>query len=225
MAIILGHIAVAAIPATAAPKTARSELVSAAAQIELVGLETGYGYDGFGNVRYEFTWVLLLKSGDAVRDSEAITTPGGLAAHRRANPDSWTKWRKVGRSVEMLTNGRWKAFDRVSGPPPRQLAGSFSRTSTSVGAGTAAQLSATMVFDGKRFASARSAGSITAGHGGGGVTTSGRSGSQGTYSIDGYVITLRHDDGQVAESTVFTHPTDHDIVWIGGQTYTRDHDD
>jgi hypothetical protein len=79
-----------------------------------------------------------------------------------------------------------------------------------------------MTFDrAGRFTTSGGAGSISSTDNGGSVSSnSRRAPGRGTYSIEGFVLTLRHDDGRVEHRSIVTHPKDRCVVWIDGAPYT-----
>ena len=220
-------------PAPAAAVNAKGVSAAFAAstkRVEMVGfsLDTGYSWDG--SVRYDFNPVVLLRSGDAVRDIGAMSDRRGLDGHRKASPAKWTKWRRAGQKIETLDGNKWEELGSLRHmqrplPASTRLSGSFSRTSAGTTQGFSAISWSNMVFERSgRFSSGGGSGSMSRSHDGrAGVATSDkRAAGGGTYAIDGFMLTLRHDDGQVEYRSIVTHPTDGKIIWIDGAAYTRD---
>jgi carotenoid cleavage dioxygenase-like enzyme len=53
------------------------------------------------------------------------------------------------------------------------------------------------------------------------VVTSGTAAERGgQYEIDGYVLTLRYQDGRVEQRLIVTDAADPKVVWIDGNGYT-----
>ena len=92
-------------PSTVAPAAGAADRLAALDSIGFHSRAT-MGIGGF--IGLEIFPVLLLRSGELVRDVEALATPGGLAAHRAANPESWTVWRRSAGKVELQTSEGWR---------------------------------------------------------------------------------------------------------------------
>jgi hypothetical protein len=53
--------------------------------------------------------VVLFDGGYATYDASIVTqSPIDAAAHRKANPDSWTQWRRISGQVELKTSSGWQ---------------------------------------------------------------------------------------------------------------------
>jgi hypothetical protein len=214
-------------PTPAPPKGGEvtSEASGVADQIETVSFWTKTGVGFGGSLTFDPTPIVLFRNGDALFDIEGLKFPGGLAAHRSAKPDDWTKWRRSGGKFEILGKKGWNklpyntAMDRL----PRGFL--LERAYQSVGGGGNLAVGGTssviawsnLTFDRSgNFSSGGGAGSSTDG-----VVTSGSAASQqGRYSIDGYTLTLRYGDGRVEIRMIVADPKDTGVIWLDGTGYT-----
>ncbi|ESQ93603.1 hypothetical protein ABAC460_00610 [Asticcacaulis sp. AC460] len=212
--------------AAAAPAAAK---VSAAPVKGILGyglIQTaGMGYGGM--VTIKFVPAVLFSSGDILLDVTGLSDP---AAHRAANPDDWSNWRKTGGIYEYRgASGQWrpilgnKVWTQV--PDTSGLQGRFTATggggNLAVG-GTDAVFVETsysflpggrMVRDG--VASASSSFGDTS-------TVTGASGGRpGRYVIEGLALKITYDDGHRESRVLMTHPDDKDIIWLDGTAYIR----
>lgn len=185
--------------------------------------------DWAGSGDFDFQPVLLLESGDAVRNIGAINDRQGLDRHRKTSPEQWTRWRRAGDGIQILERGRWNAFaplDQMRQPLPKGAAldGSFSplrgRSSDELSPFSWSRLK----FDRSgRFSGSGGSPSRSSTSGRPWIVTSSKGRrAAGTYTIDGFTLTLRRDDGQVEHHGIVTHPTSSYFIWVDGVQYTRD---
>jgi hypothetical protein len=52
--------------------------------------------------------IVLFATGEALIDVTGLSFPAGLEAHRRANPDDWTRWRRAGGSLQLAKERGWE---------------------------------------------------------------------------------------------------------------------
>ena len=201
-------------------------------RIEMVAFrpEPPGGWVGSGN--FDFEPALLLRSGDAVRDIGALSDRRGLGGHRRSNPETWTRWRRSGDKVELKGGDTWVEFaplGQMQRPLPKdtRLAGSYSPLRNSrLRDRSNDELSpfswSTLRFDRSGRFSSRG-GTVSSAWMGRAVAIERRRGSAaGTYLIDGFMLTLRRDDGQVELHSIVPHPTNLSFIWVDGIQYARD---
>jgi hypothetical protein len=168
--------------------------------------------------------MVLFRNGDALYEIEGLKFPGGIAAHRAANPDDWTTWRRAGGGFEILGKKGWSKlpYKTSMGRLPKGFVLERSYQSTggggnlAVGGSSAVVVWSNLTFDRSgNFTSSGGAGSTTDG-----VVTSGSSASQGRYSIEGYTMTLRYGDGRVEIRMIVADPNDTGVIWLDGDGYT-----
>ena len=207
----------------------RDAIAASSERIEMVGLRhRPDDWDGTGS--FDFQPTLLLKSGDAVCDLGAISDRRGLDGHRKTNPEQWTRWRRDGKNVhtdERCRPNSSAPLEEMQRPLPvnTRLSGSFSREID----GSSFELSAfawrTLTFDGSgRFSGSDASGSRRTRrpyHAPDVTGTARRAPVRGTYAIDGFMLTLRRDDGQVEYHSIVPHPTNPAFIWVDGVWYSR----
>jgi hypothetical protein len=225
----------AAAPSPPAPPAAKvapaqdSGAAKLAQDIEAIGFDwrTGFGFGGM--VTIDTFPVLLFRNGDALMDVEGLAAQGGLAGHRRAHPDDWTKWRRQGGKLQKLDAGKWKdlgyqvTYQRL--PADFALAGHYLRLTgggnLAVGGTDAAAAFSTYDFfrdggvirGGGAGASSQFSDSRT-------VSRSVRADQRGRYQIDGIVLRIAYDDGSREDRILVGDPKDPDVIWLDGRGYT-----
>jgi hypothetical protein len=220
-----GPAAPASATTAADPDAASSVAVQAEKSIETVGFYTKVGYGVGGMMTFNPTPVVLFKSGEALYDMAALADPQGLDAHKKANPDEWTQWRKAGRSIELRKPKGWErlSFRTTMGRLPKsfRLDRTYQRLSgggnVAVGGNVAIAAWSTLAFhrDGT-FSGGGGAGASAPG-----VATSSRSAERGgTYAVAGYRLTLRYGDGTTVERMIVTDAKDPSVIWLDGAGYT-----
>jgi hypothetical protein len=214
---------------TAPSGTGASEASAISEQIETVGFwsKTGVGFGGA--LTFDPTPIVLFRNGDAVYDIEALKFPGGLAAHRAANPKDWTKWRRGGKKFEVQKESGWQSLPYTSAMDRLPKGFLLDRSYQTVGGGgnlAVGGSSSVVVWSNLRFdrsgnfVSGGGAGSSTESNGAG-VVTGGSAGSQqGTYTIDGYTLTLKYAGGRVEKRMIVADPSDTGVIWLDGTGYT-----
>lgn len=182
--------------------------------------------------------VVLLRSGEALDDVEALMFPDGLDAHKRAHPDDWTRWRRSGGKLEWQTKKGWEAmpFQKTyaSLPDGFRLDGLYrylSGTGTVAIGGTQSVTAYNQYQffpDGRviRGGGVGSTGSTAPGasdSGGTSVATkSVAPNRRGQYRIDRLVLEIRYDDGSSEQRLLITDPNDpKSVIWLDGVGYVR----
>lgn len=173
--------------------------------------------------------VVLLKSGDLLSDVRGLRHAGGLAAHRAAHPQAWTRWRRADGKLQLLKGGQWtdlpfnKTYARL--PAELRLDGRF-RSSSGVGnvaiGGTQAvtrvdeyhfSSDGHVVRSGAVGATARAADTSI-------VTRGGPGERAGRYRVDGLLLHIDYDDGSREQRVLITDPTrPGSTLWLDGQGY------
>ena len=223
----------AALPAPSAAASPSPSIVTPAllASIDSIGFDTRAGFGMGGFITTEVVPVVLFRNGDALTDVRGLTAPGGLAAHKTAQPGAWTRWQRAGGELQIA---RAKGFAKLpfqvtyaTLPAGFTLRGMYRRLG---GAGTlgVGGTSSVAAWDEFRFTAD---GAIERGGGAGarseagGTSTATRgtsAGQRGTYRIDGLVLHVTWDDGTVAQHILITDPDDpKGAIWIDGHGYAR----
>jgi hypothetical protein len=207
-----------------------SNAVQTADGIQTVGFytKTGMGYGGM--LTFNPEPVVLFRNGDALRDAEGLNFGGGLAAHKSANPDDWTKWRRSGAAIEIMKSDGWKkitytkTMDRL--PKGFALQGNYRSTSgtgsLATGGGDAVVAWSNMSFDTQGgFSTGRGAGASSSSSAGSVVTSGQAPNEYGRYAINGYTLMLSYADGRTERRMIVTDPADTKVIWLDGTGYTR----
>jgi hypothetical protein len=235
IALVFATIGALALANARDPKPAKSGAISSTAVGEADGIQT-VGFDtktgvGFGGMlTFNPVPIVLFRNGDALRDVKGLNADGGLSAHRSANPDQWTKWRRNGAGIEIMKKDGWKkitytaTMDRL--PNGYTLQGSYSSTSgtgnLAVGGGDAVIAWSTMSFDRQGgFSSGGGAGASSSSDGGSVVTSGKAPNEYGRYAINGYTLTLNYADGRVERRMIVTEAAKPSAIWLDGTGYTR----
>jgi hypothetical protein len=209
---------------------ATSNAIKTADGIQTVGFDTKTGMGYGGMLTFNPEPVVLFRNGDALRDAEGLNFAGGLAAHKSANPDDWTKWRRSGAAIEIMKSDGWKkitytkTMDRL--PKGFVLQGNYRSTSgtgsLATGGGDAVIAWSNMSFDTQGgFLSGRGAGASSY-SGSGSVVTSGQAPNEhGRYSINGYTLMLNYADGRTERRMIVTDPANTKAIWLDGTGYTK----
>ncbi len=200
------------------------------AEIDAFGFATRpkMGLGGF--VALDIYPVVLFKSGEALKDVAGLRAPGGPAAHRRAHPDQWTRWRHSGDKVQLLGIDKWentgfKTYARL--PAGLRLAGKFRNLGGTGNIAVGGSQSVTVV-DEYRFASDGSV--VHSGAVGGRaeagdtsvVTAGGPRERQGRYRMDGLLLQIDYDDGEREQRILITDPENPGgTLWLDGVAYVE----
>lgn len=201
------------------------------AQIDSFGFMTRATVGVGGFVGLEVVPIVLLRSGDALRDVKALHHPGGLEAHRRAMPKKWTKWRRESGVLQTREEEGWTAlpfqttYARL--PDSLRLDGQFRHLSGTgnVAVGGTQSVAAWTQYrfetDG-RVVRGNGAGA-TASAGDASVATAGKgAGKTGRYRIDGLTLHIRYDDGTEERRVLILDPKPPvKALWLDGVGYVR----
>ena len=158
--------------------------------------------------------------------------PGGPQAHRAANPDDWTQWRRAaGGRLEIATRKGWevlplKPYAKV--PDGLKLRGLFRRLggTGNIGVGGTSSVTVTNEYrftaDGRVQRGGGSAGSTAEAGGTSVVTQQVAPSRRGRYRVESLMLLIDYDDGSSEQRLLVTDPQDPDrALWLDGQDYVR----
>lgn len=202
-----------------------------AARIDRFGFDSRLGMGVGGFLTTNIFPVVLFKDGTALTEIEGLNFPGGLAAHRRANPDDWTRWRHQGDEWQLQSKGKWEklAFRATYSTLPAgfHLTGHYSRLGGTGTVGVGGTASVTVVREYSFGADGQvvrggAAGSSTRDGNASVVTSNVAPNRRGRYSIDGVTLRIRYDDGSQEQRIIVTDPADpKSVIWLDGDGFTR----
>lgn len=208
-----------------------STIGAVARSIDAFGFNTRSEMGAGGFIGLAVYPVVLFHDGSALTDVEGLGAPGGLAAHRVSAPAKWTRWRREGEEIQLLTGGAWKklAFRRTYSTLPRDfsLAGRFRRVggtgSVALGGSAAVTVVSEYLFSADGRVVRDGAVASTAETGDASVVTSRiKPNLRGRYSIDGITLRIRYDDGSEETSVLVTDPADpKSAIWLDGRSFVR----
>lgn len=228
-----------AVPAaTLAPEPARPLAAPAGAAsaqelaaIDSIGFHTRpkMGIGGF--ITLDVFPVLLLRSGELVKDVAALREPGGFEAHRAAHPDAWTQWRRAGGRIELMTAQGWAPLGvqttYATLPPGLALNGRY-RSLAGVGNLAVGGSDSVLAWDAYRFTPdgqiEREGGAGgSAAFGDTGVATSARTGvRRGRYRIEGLALAIDYEDGGSERRILVVDPANpRGALWLDGEAYVE----
>jgi hypothetical protein len=201
---------------------APSHAADVAAQIDTVVVILDSEYVGT-TLTYVARPLVLFRGGDATSDRRVLAM--GIAAHKRAHADAWSKWRRVGKTLERSTKGRWERLrGEVMTRLPRgfTLAGRYRSESYSTNPNAAYASWNDLTFDrnGRFHSGAGMGGVATAPTGSTGVRNE-RAKVGGSYTIDGYLLTLRFDNGSIVHRTIVADAQKPERINLDGTIYRR----
>lgn len=232
-------------PAPAKPgPTANVGASTPASQAALAALQRdidSFGFDsraamGIGGFLTMKTFpIVLFRDGTALLDIEALGQPAQLAAHRRANPDDWSRWRRSGAELQLERRGRngatWEklyfqtTYPRL--PAGFRLEGRF-RSLSGVGNIAAGGTDSVVAYQEYTFAGD---GRVLRGGGAGSSATAGdfsvatasaAPSRRGRYRIDGLVLAIDWDDGSRESRLIVADPKDpKTAIWLDGTGYVQ----
>ncbi|MCF2149525.1 hypothetical protein IQ276_024455 [Desmonostoc muscorum LEGE 12446] len=201
------------------------------AQIDSFGFNSRpkVGIGGF--IALDIYPVVLFRNGDALTNVEGLSFGGGLAAHKRANPDEWTRWRRQGGKLQLAQKDGWKALPFQTTYPKLpndfRLNGLFRSLS---GTGTVAigGNQSIAAWQDYRFSAD---GQVVRGNGAGGRAESGDTSiatsntapnQRGRYRIEGLTLYITYEDGSSERRILITDPKDpKSVIWLDGVSYVH----
>ena len=223
----------APVPAPSPPPAAASATAPSAAlaAIDSIGFHTRPKMGMGGFIMLDVFPVLLLRSGELVKDVAALREPGGLPAHRAAHPADWAQWRRVGGKLELKTEKGWAplGFQKTYQTLPAGLVlnGRFRATG---GSGNLAigGTDSVVAWDAYRFTPdgqvERTGGAgASAAFGNTAVTTRSDGGSRpGRYHIEGLTLHIDYDDGGHEQRVLIVDPANPGgALWLDGEAYVQ----
>lgn len=228
-------------PAPAAVGTAAKSGAKRPAELDARAREIASKIEGFafdfiampgigGGMTMKVFPVVLFKDGQALEDIEALSFAAGLEAHKRANPDDWSKWRREAGRVQTQTGKGWKnlpfkpVYEKL--PDGFRLNGRYQ--SLSGGGNTA--------YGGSDYVAAWSTfdflsdGRVVKGGGAGGYSafqsastafSSVSPDRRGRYRVQGLTLEINYEDGSSERYLIVADPTEPDgAIWLDGTGYT-----
>jgi hypothetical protein len=216
--------------AGAAPPPPSGDAVKIAAGIEGFGFDscTRIGYGGM--VMYVPCPVVLFKNGGALTDVEGLDHPQGMAAHRAANPQKWTQWRREDGRVQLLKAKGWSniTYTAVYSTLPKgfSLDGRYHSMggggNTAMGGGQAVAVWSDYLFRPDGTVQRDGGAGSSSGDAGVSVTTSSQAASRrGRYRVDGLILAIDYDDGAQERRIIIADPQDKGkgTMWLDGEGY------
>lgn len=227
-------------PAASQPSTAKVEagpkrspemdkrVTELAAKIE------GFGFDYMatvgigGGMAMKVYPVVLFKNGEALEDIEGLGFSAGIDAHKRANPDDWTKWRQSGGRPQTMTKKGWEnlpftaIYDKL--PAGFKLNGRYQSLggggNTALGGSDYIAVWSTFDFlaDG-RVVKGGGAGGYSAFQSASTAFSSVATDRRGRYRIDGLTLIVDYDNKTSERYLIVTDPKDPDVIWLDGSSY------
>jgi hypothetical protein len=208
-----------------------SNVANLVAKIDSFGFDTRMTMGVGGFMTQDVYPVVLFRNGEALKDVKGLSYAGGLEAHRRDKPQSWTRWQRSGGKVQLETSKGWKAlpFSATYQTLPSQfrLDGTYRSLSgggtvaIGGGASVAAWRNYTFFSDGRVMRDG-GAGSSVSGSGSSVVTSSVAPNQRGRYQVDGLVLRINYDDGSTENRIIITNPKDpKGAIWLDGKGYVK----
>jgi hypothetical protein len=176
--------------------------------------------------------VVLFRNGEVLSDVEGLAHREGLDAHRRAKPQSWTRWRRSNGQLQLQdSKGAWRNlhYNAVYSQLPAnfRLEGRYQSLS---GGGTLAVGGTDSVVAWSNYVFAKD-GSVVRDSDAGAraeasdastVSSSAAAGRPGRYRIDGIRLLIEYADGSSESRIIVTDPSDKSAaIWLDGVGYTR----
>lgn len=156
------------------------------------------------------------------------------AEAKRKRPKGWGTWKIKGGTLEVVWNGStdrrpsiYRDWFRLDVPKRgAKLNGVYSKVGfvqQNLGADTTFSASgwSTMAFERTGTFSHAKGGSTSYGSGAGGVHANSKSESDGTYTIDGPLLVMKHRDGTVFRASLFFVGANPKIIFVNGRQYLR----
>ena len=197
-----------------------SKAADAARGVVTLGLYPTMRDDPFdGSIANAWNPIVLFSSGEAALGLAALVDP---ASEKRANPRSWTKWRRTRAGYDYWTRDGWRPISSTidAAPAGLKLEGRYAHEQHAEhgeGSGVLSARWRSVSFERSGHFMIESGGSAE----GPRFTTTARTTMvDGFYDITGYCLTLRHNDGRVdTHSIVFIY--EKKLIWLDGIEYMR----
>jgi hypothetical protein len=211
-----------------APSETDTKIVT---QIDSFGFNsrTKVGIGGFLTV--DIYPVVLFRNGDALTNVKGLSFSGGLAAHKRAKPNEWTRWRSQGGKLQLAQKNGWKDLPfqtKYSKLPDNFRLDGFFRSLSGTGTVAVGGSQSVTAWQDYRFSSD---GRVVRGNGVGGRSESGDSSittnnvapnRRGRYRVQGLMLYITYDDGSEERRILITDPKNpKSAIWLDGIGYAR----
>ena len=198
-------------------------------QIVGVYLNENYTSGVGGMVVLEYDPVLLLRDGTAYEDFDVPPTELNIASFKKARPRRVGRWTKTAAGYSVRFNGDKSSSDLKASfkvkpaAAGQKLSGEY-RTiggggNTALGGDVMVAYSNTYVFD----RNGRFSGERAGGGGNSGVTVATSSKNAGTYTLSGYALRLKYNDGRVVRQLFYFYPDEDSkgkpVIGIGNSAY------
>lgn len=200
-----------------------------AAKIEGFGFDYAATMGIGGGMAMRVFPIVLFKDGQALKDIEGLAFAAGMEAHKRANADDWTRWRREGAKLQKQTKKGWEnlPFTAIYSKLPDgfKLNGRFQALS---GSGNTA-------LGGSDFIAAWSTfdflpdGRVVKGGGAGGYSAFQQASTafssvaperRGRYRIEGLMLNIAYDNKASEQFLIVSDPKDPSVIWLDGRSYT-----
>lgn len=199
----------------------------------VINAETGVGVGGM--VIVEYRPYLLLQNGSIYRYPTVAPYDLNVAASKTAEPNKWGTWKLEGKTLAVtlpekgvLKTERWTGdwFWAKAPAANEKIKGAYMTIggggNTAMGGNTMISYSSNIKFNDK--------GQFTMTKSGGGSNTDfdvnssaySKSNAAGTYSLNGYSIELRYNNGQVLRKLFYFYPDSRTTFGIGDDAYVPD---
>jgi hypothetical protein len=214
------------------PPAKKPENVTSPSESEIVRQIDSFGFNsrtvmGVGGfLTTDIYPVVLFRNGDALTNVEGLSFSGGIAAHKRANPDRWTRWRRQGGKLQLASKDGWKAlpFSKTYPKLPDnfKLNGLF-RSLSGTGNVAIGGSQSVAAWQDYRFSPD---GRVVRGKGAGAsddsmATSNVAPNQRGGYRIEGLTLYITYDDGSTERSILITDPKAPSVIWLDGVSYVR----
>lgn len=224
------------------PASAAADVVATGASLAALQRQIdSFGFDsratmGIGGFMTMKTFpIVLFRDGTALLEIEALARPAELAAHRRANPGDWSRWRREDGELQLERRGKdgtaWQklyfqaTYPRL--PEGFRLDGRF-RSLAGVGNLAVGGTDSVVAYQEYSFAPdgrvlrGGGAGSSATGGDFSVATASAAPARRGRYRIDGLLLAIDWDDGSRESRLIVADPKDpKTAIWLDGTGYVR----
>ncbi len=194
-------------------------------EVKGIYLRQATSFGAGGMMITTFQPYLLLNDGTFWKKMDVPPMELDVQQSRRNDPKSWGQWKMEGSKIAVMDRTKWTTPVMYLARPATagtKLEGTYRAVSgggnTSLGGDVMVMATTNITFstDGS-FESKSGSGATTSR-----VSTSSSSTSRGTYSLDGYTIVLKYQDGRtVRKPFVYMNKTGDRGIFIGGTGYTK----
>ena len=188
----------------------------APSQIVGIYLNENYNVGVGGMTILEYAPVMLLRDGTAYEDFEVPPTELNIASFKKARPRRVGRWSKTAKGYSVRFSGDKSAsalkFKVKPAAAGQKLAGEYSTISgggnSAMGGNVTIAVTSDLIFDRQgRFSGERASGANVAGSDSqGSVAVASGSKNAGTYTLSGYALRLKYNDGRVVRKLFYFYP-------------------